>query len=154
MVVNPPKNQSSHYKEQEGSSDPLTTHSNGGTNCSADSTIVEETHSQLDQAAWPHITSDDTNNSNHNKPPHDLSNDVKLRQKALDDILRRARRKAETEYLRTSDASVFDQYLAPFVAGKKSPKRKWVLDGSTQRWYLYDPDTEEFLWCPTADSFA
>ncbi|KUI69217.1 hypothetical protein VM1G_05515 [Cytospora mali] len=154
MVVNHPESQSSHYKQQEGPSDQLTTHSKCDTNCSANSTIVDETFNQLAQAAWPHITSDGTNNSNHDNPPHDLSNDVKLRQKALDDILRRGRRKAETEYLRTCDAGVFDQYLAPFVAGKKSPKRKWVLDESTQRWYLYDPDTEEVLWCPTAESFA
>lgn len=61
---------------------------------------------------------------------------------------------AEAKYLRTSDASVFDPYLAPFLAGRKSSERKWVLDQPTQRWYMYDPVTEEVMWCPTADSFA
>lgn len=123
--------------------DSCTTYSN-------DSTVIG---SPVDCPVGPYCASDNTDDDNNNHPKK-VSDDVKTRQRVLDDLQNRARRKAEAEYLRTSDATVFDPYLAPFVASKKNSERKWVLDQPTQRWYLYNPETDEVLWCPTADSFA
>lgn len=156
-VAKGPDTRSKPCCQQDGSSDLPTTcvSSEGGTKYSDDATLVGETPAQVDQALWPRKALDDTiNNDNGKSHLRTHSDDVKLRQRALDEVLRRGRREAEAEYLRTSDASVFDPYLAPFVAGKKSSERKWAMDHLTQRWYLYDPDTEETLWCPTANSFA
>lgn len=151
-VLEPSNNQSS----QECFSGPCTRCSGCDTNYSDDPTVVEETPIQhYQQAAWPHGVTNDPKRHADQSPSHDtFSKDIQTRQRALDYLLQRSHRKAEAEYLRTSDASVFDHFLAPFAAKQRSSKREWVLDQSTQRWYLYDPDTEEVTWCPTVDSFA
>ncbi|ROV94114.1 hypothetical protein VPNG_09351 [Cytospora leucostoma] len=144
--------QSSTYRQHMGAMSPYTP-SEGGAAYSDDSTLVAEACNQLGQSVWLTRTLVNTNAKGQDVTGHSLSDDAQLRQQALHNLLQRGRRKAEAEYLRTSDASVFDPFLSLFVA-KKSSTREWVLDQPTQRWYLYDPDTEAVLWCPTADSFA
>ncbi|ROW02982.1 hypothetical protein VMCG_05715 [Cytospora schulzeri] len=145
---------SSPQTRQQSPSEPHTVRPGGNYTYSDDSTLAGVATNRLDQTMWPCSTCDKQSKKEYQTWSPTFADDVKLRQEALDELLRRGRRKAEAEYLRTSDASVFDQYIAPFVAGKKNSKREWKLDQPTQRWYLYDPDTEEVLWCPTADSFA
>lgn len=138
---------------QMGSSDKYASCLDCRTNYSDASTVIEETPNQIGQSGWSQRDANNANNAELKSPPNALCDDVQMRQRVLEHLLQRSRQKAEAEYLRTSDASVFQPFLAPFTADKEVSKSEWVLDQPTQRWYLYNPDTEEVMWCPTAESF-
>ncbi|KAM7224128.1 hypothetical protein V8F06_000601 [Rhypophila decipiens] len=77
-----------------------------------------------------------------------------LRHRAWRKLEEQEKKKASEKYQQTGDMSVFEPFMAPFVAGPDRPNLgSWVWDCSVKRWRREHTLDGRIVWGPTDDCF-